>query len=218
MFASARFVSSVDLAMKLTRERKIFGAVLVLALGFLGYDQLSGGGANADAATAEADAANLLLASAPGSSSHRSGAAAIDTSNDISLASRLSAMAGKTGAVAQPDRMRDVFRPVEGWITKPAPKIAAAPTVSSADQFVAEHKLTAISTTNVTGGGVAVVDGTLLHVGGAIDGYRLVAIDRQQAIFESSDGGRAKLMLASPSTSSGAGTMSSASTTGTAGR
>src|SRR5689334_3046083 len=77
-FASATFVSSVDLAMKLTRERKIVGAVLVVALGFLGYDQLSGAGNSID--EAQADASSLLLAS--GTHSTNNSARTSDTSND----------------------------------------------------------------------------------------------------------------------------------------
>ena len=173
--------------MKLTRERKIIGAVLVAALGFLAYDQFAGAGASSDAAAA--DAGSLLLASSSGKPTWPGG----DNTNDISLATRLSALAAKTG-VSATDQIRDAFRPAEGWINKPVAAIASAPTVSSADKFVAAHKLIAIST-NSAGGAVAVVDGTLLHIGGAIDGYRLMRVDRQHAIFESPDGGRAQLTL-----------------------
>jgi len=174
--------------MKLTRERKIIGAVLVAALGFLAYDQLAGAGASSDAAAG--DAGSLLLASSSGKPTGPGGG---DNTNDISLATRLSALAAKTG-VSATDQIRDAFRPAEGWINKPVAAIALVPTVSSADKFVAAHKLIAIST-NSAGGAVAVVDGTLLHIGGAIDGYRLMRVDRQHAIFESPDGGRAQLTL-----------------------
>ena len=187
-------------AMKLTRERKIFGAVLVLALGFLGYDQLSGGGATADEA-ANAASGDLLLASAS-TSSNKPALTPSNSSGEISLASRLEDLAQKTDATS-PGQLRDAFRPVSGWLSKPAPARTVVE-VSAADKFVAEHKLTAIST-NATGASVAVVDGTLLHVGAAIDGYRLISINGPHALFESSsDGARARLTLAnSQNTTSG---------------
>jgi hypothetical protein len=186
--------------MKLTRERKIFGAVLVIALGFLSYDQINGAAAT-DAA--HEDSGALLLAS-NSRASGTSGNLTTDTSTDISLATRLSVLASKSGASATADRMRDAFRPAEGWLSKPVVAIAAPPTISSADRFVLEHKLTAISMNASGGGAVAVVDGKLLHIGGAIDGYRLTRVDGQRATFESSDGGRATLTLAANAASSSA--------------
>jgi hypothetical protein len=175
--------------MKLTRERKIFGAVLVVALGVFGYDQLFG--SSPSTADASASANTLLLASI--SPSNKPARISASAAEEISLASRLTTLALKTGTTA-PNAIRDVFQPAEIWLPKTV--VARVSTVSSADKFVRDHKLSTVSI-NATGGGVAVVDGKLLHIGGRIDGYQLVAINQQNAIFQSSDGARAKLKLPS---------------------
>jgi hypothetical protein len=181
--------------MTLTRERKIFGAVLVIAWAGLGYDQFTGGGAAA-ADAEDVDPDSLLLASSTVStspSSHKSTSAMNVGVDDISLASRLTSLAQRT-PVRSAGEIRDAFRATDGWISKAAATTPAIGTVSPADQFAAEHKVSAIST-NASGGGVAVIDGTMLHIGGQIDGYRLVALRGQHAIFEASDGARAQLSL-----------------------
>jgi hypothetical protein len=196
--------------MKVTRERKIIGAVLVIALVGLGYDQL-GGGAVDEAALVDSDNSQLLLA-ATSKSSNKSNANGANATDGISLATRLATLAGHR---AEPSReqMRDAFRPVEGWFTKPTAANATAdnttPTISSAERFVSSHKLTATSL-NTGGGGVAVVDGTLVYVGGSIDGYRLRSVTHSSALFESSDGAVAQLKL--PVVTSPVTPMSSAAT------
>ena len=178
--------------MKLTRERKIVGTVLVIALVGLGYDQLNSTPAD-DAAQYETGGGQLLLASTSGAS-NKSHANQLNVTDGVSLASRLSALATKTGA-STPEQMRDAFRPVEGWFNKPVvASTATGPTISPAEKFAADHKLTATSL-NTAGGSVAVVDGTLLHVGASLDGYRLISVTRTTALFESSDGARAQLKL-----------------------
>jgi hypothetical protein len=179
--------------MKLTRERKIFASVLVIALAGLGFDQLRGTSATDPS---QADAGTLLLAS-NGSSNKRAQLAA-NPGEEISLAHRLAALANTAGPTSTND-IRDVFRAADVWLPK---TVAAITTVAPADKFAADHKLGTIST-NTAGGGVAVVDGKPLHMGGRIDGYRLVEINGQGATFQSSDGARAHLKLASEPIASG---------------
>ncbi|MBC8108137.1 MAG: hypothetical protein H7Z14_16245 [Anaerolineae bacterium] len=174
--------------MKLTRERKIVGAVLVIALGGLGFDQLSGTTSTADASLE--DPSTLLLASA--SSSNKPARFSASGGEEISLASRLAKLAESTGTIS-PGAIRDVFRPADIWLPKTLGTIATATT---ADKFATDHKLSTISV-NTSGGGVAIVDGKLLHVGAKIDGYKLVAVNQQTATFESHDGTRAQLKLTS---------------------
>lgn len=174
--------------MKLTRERKIFGAVLVIALVGLGFDQLGGSTSNAD--TAAAGPGALLLAGT--GSSNKPARFSATAGEEISLATRLTTVAQSTGTFS-PNAIRDVFRPADIWLPK---AVGTVSTVTSADKFVAEHKLSTISV-NATGGGVAIVDGKLLHLGAKIDGYKLVAINQQSVIFQSSDGAQAQLKLTS---------------------
>jgi len=171
--------------MKVTRERKIIGAVLVIALAGLGFDQLRGASSTTDAS---ADASTLLVTGK--SSSHKPARVSATMGEEVSFASRLATLAHTTGNVA-PNAIRDVFRPADSWL----PKVATiVNTVSAADKFVMEHKLSMVSV-NTSGGGVAVVDGKLLHIGASLDGYQLIAIDQQSASFRSADGARALLKL-----------------------
>ncbi len=169
--------------MKVTRERKIIGSVLILALGFLGYDQLGTSAAPGDEALA--DSGTLLMAST--TTSNKAMLANYD--DGASLASRLAATAQKTGTTS-PQSIRDAFRPANGWIANSIDGTR----VSAADKFAADHKLSTVSL-NGTGGGVAVVDGKMLHIGATLEGYKLIAITRQSATFQSANGARAQLKL-----------------------
>ncbi|CAN5703246.1 hypothetical protein BH09PLA1_BH09PLA1_08060 [soil metagenome] len=175
--------------MKITRERKIIAGVLVVALAWLGFDQLGASPASADAA---AEAGNLLLAST--SSSHNSGTFAAGETDGVSLASRLSNLAEKTGT-SPPSKIRDVFSPADSWGGK---SFGAISTVTAADQFALDHTLSTFSMSG-SGGGVAVIDGKLLHINGTLDGYKLVAIHRDGVVFRAANGAVAKLKLASES-------------------
>src|SRR5688572_22223618 len=161
--------------MKLTRERKIYGAVLLIGLGFLGFDQLRGGAGADDLAGGQGDEL-LLVSSTTSSASDKQSNLSTSAADEISLAARLASLSEKTGSTAPAD-IRDAFRPAEGWLTKRAPVQATIATVTPSEQFIASHKLSAIST-SAQGDAVAVVDGTLLRVGGWINGYRLIAVDR----------------------------------------
>jgi len=172
--------------------------VLVIALAVLGFDQL-GGGASADA-EAISEASSILVATT-GSPSHKPARLPASAGEEISFASRLASVAQSTGEVA-PDAIRDVFRPADIWLPKTT-TISTVATVSSADKFVLEHKLSMVSV-NRAGGGVAVVDGKLLNIGAKIDGYRLISINQQSAMFESTDGARVQLKLPADSATAAA--------------
>lgn len=172
--------------MKLTRERKIFGAVLVIALGGLGWDQLRGSSPASADASAEAD--SLLMATT--GSSNKSALHSATAGDEVSLASRLTSLAQATGTTS-PATIRDVFKPANTWLSN---ALGSNTTVAAADKFALQHKLSTISQ-NASGGGVAVVDGKMLNVGAKIDGYKLISVNRQAAIFQAPDGARAQLKL-----------------------
>jgi hypothetical protein len=52
------------------------------------------------------------------------------------------------------------------------------------ERFAASHRLTAIVLNGEEGGGFAVVDGKILHLGATLDGLTLRSLTRQVAIFE----------------------------------
>lgn len=192
--------------MKLTRERKIFGSILIVALIALGVDQLTGSSSSSDTsdtAHAQADPSSLLLASSPApSSSPRGNGNGTLNVDGPSLAQRLND-AAPTETMPSLDQIRDVFRIPRGWSgnEQSAPRIVSADRLA-AERFLHVHKLTAISKTRSGGAAgekgaaadVAVVDGKLLHPGAVLDGFKLVAVTRTAAVFDC-DGAQVLLQL-----------------------
>jgi len=180
--------------MKLTRERKIYAGVLVLAVAALGFDLLGSDSSASDSASPAAAAANdpssLLLASAPAPAAVARNSASAGTSNSDgpSLAQRLAA-AAPAGAAGNPDQLRDVFRIPRAWLGNGAPVTLTTDTASlAAEKFLQTHKLTAVSrsgNSGAAGESVAVVDGKLLHPGAVIDGFKLLNVTRTSVIFDS---------------------------------
>jgi hypothetical protein len=172
--------------MKLTRERKIYGVILVLAVAALGFDQFTGSSSSDSSGAppvAQEDPGSLLLASAPASRGNASGVSA-SKDDQPTLAQRLAA-AAPAGAALAPEHIRDVFRIPRAWTgSGPAP-VADNTAALAAERFVQTHKLTAVSKSGAdAGGGVAAVDGKLLHPGAVLDGFKLVAVTRTSAIFD----------------------------------
>jgi hypothetical protein len=175
--------------MKLTRERKIFGGVLVVAVAALAFDQLGGSSSDSSSASNGQDPNSLLMAStaaSPSSAASRGNvASAANVADGPSLAQRLAAAAGPAGATPAPDQIRDVFRIPRAWSGN-TQVVAVSDDKLAADRFVQAHKLSAVSKngSSATGdGGVAVVDGKLLHPGAVIEGFKLVAVTRSSAVF-----------------------------------
>jgi hypothetical protein len=201
--------------MKITRERKIFGGLLIVALAALAFDQLGGGGTSSDIASAavagqENASALLLASSASASPATRSNSNA--AADEPSLAQRLKA-AAPIAATVSPDHIRDVFRIPRAWLGngQPAPVTQDAATLA-AERFAQSHKLSAVSKSASGGGagglaGIAVVDGNLLHPGAVVDGFKLVAVTRTSAIF---DCGGAQVVLQLKTDPSGAASIAGA--------
>ena len=106
--------------------------------------------------------------------------------------------------------VREVLSPSPAWLAelqppKPEPEpeartpqsVAVAPAqMSPAERFVQRHQLK--STIRREKGGWALIDGHIVEVGQEFDGYRLVAVTDDGAVFES-DQGRVELRLRSHS-------------------
>jgi len=116
-----------------------------------------------------------------------------------SLASRLEAAAERFSL--DPERLRDGFTPASSWLaelTEPPPSEAAeaAPepeTPSPAEAFRKGHALTAVIMTR--SGGSAVVNGRVVRMGQAVDGFTLLRLTRRSAVFASKDGKEVELRL-----------------------
>ena len=170
--------------MKVTRERKIYAAVVVIALlGFVLDRTIYGSREQPPSA----DAAQSALVG-PSTSPVTANAAV----EELSLAARLA----NTAAEQQVSDASDIqvpFKSQIAWLMPAQPEqpaTAAAPSV--AEQFGQRHTLTAVLGNGTTG--TAIVDGNVVRVGRCIDGFKLISVDRASATFES-NGVHAKLPL-----------------------
>ena len=170
----------------LTRERKIYAAVLVLVVGALVVDQLfpSPGEDEDDvAATAlddsavDVDAYESLITAGP------------LRKYNHPVAVRLSRHAA--GEPVDPANLRDVFRPDASWAVRPQPVIkpdSPTPVVDdgsmTAEQFRAKHQLEAVMM--IDGVGYAILDGfAVLRPGNRIDGFKVIAVGDRTVEFRS---------------------------------
>jgi hypothetical protein len=185
LFDGARDVSSVSLAMKVTRERKIYAAVLGLALlGFTLDRTIFGGSHDAQAdAAAQAEAA-LVPTTAPTASVTPAG-------DDVPLAARLASAVND--ANFDPATIRVPFSAQLPWLA--ATQIDAPP--SSAELFVQKHNLTAVMGSGQSG--YAIIDGACVRIGRSLEGFKLTAIDAKSVTFEAGSS-RVKLQLRTPVT------------------
>ncbi len=187
--------------MKLTRERKVYVAVLSAAGAIWGIDRvlLSGGPQGAHAGVIEQPAAAIVptekAARASGEVPSRERAAASTSAADRTahptLASRLETLSRKLNE-------KDPLSGASGLFEEPAwarpAVVEKAPAADSAlddAEFLASHDLTALLT--VEGKPMAIINGKLLKLGESIGGYRLVEIQRDAAHFEN---GRVSVRLA----------------------
>jgi hypothetical protein len=181
--------------MKLSRERKFFVVICALALCALVYDRcFLGGGDEGDAAAA--DASSLLLgpsaaSASPGEKPGGGGGAARkgEDASATSISRVLKEMSERNRL--ELERTRDAFQPPAGW-TAVAPVATTIESENHLRRFAA-RKLTSV-VANSRGEAAAMVDGRIVHVGHTIDGFKLVSVDNQSALFESR-GARVRLSL-----------------------
>ena len=172
--------------MKLTRERKVYVAVLSAAGAIWSLDQfvLSGGPQSAHAgvivqplstpgAPASADAANLALST--------TSRAVADRVPHPTLASRLEALSRSLEQIEAPPAPTGLFDQ-PAWARPPAATPKPAETYESPrTPFGHQYELTSIM--GGPTGKLIVVNGRPLKLGQSLDGYVLTAIDNDAAIF-----------------------------------
>ncbi len=184
--------------MKLTRERKVYVAILSAAGAIWGFDQfvLSGGPQGAHAGVVDQNVSEVGTPGAPPTASSPSqpaiSRAAADRTPHPTLASRLESLSRSLdeGEMA---RAADGLFEQPSWARPPkeTPKAAEA---EEAPQlaFAKRHEVTAIMTSPK---GLVVVSGRPMKIGESIDGYVLKAIEKDAATFVR-DGVEARLKLA----------------------
>lgn len=142
-----------------------------------------------------APAAAPPTATAPAKPATASQAAAAGAAR-VPLAERLKALAPPDGESAA---VREAFAPSSAWLAsleegKPGP----APQPDSAADFVRTHKLTSVLRRGSVGS--AIIDGKVVEVGEGLDGYRLIGLTADSAVFQSPHNAKeVRLSLIGPS-------------------
>jgi hypothetical protein len=181
--------------MKLTRSQKIVLAVLAVAITALVVDRLflaSSATGPRQARASSADAAPAPPEADPVQAPEAAAAAEAATR----FAERLEAAAERFEL--DPAAMRDGFTLEAAWREElagppePVQQAEAEPQPSPADQFAGAHTLTSVVLT--TKGGSAVVDGRVVPLGHDLDGFTLVRLTQNTAVFEA-DGEEVELRL-----------------------
>ncbi|MCX5683826.1 MAG: hypothetical protein NT049_09090 [Planctomycetota bacterium] len=134
------------------------------------------------AAPAVRPAAVTASAAAPGSAKPAGAPVAAATAMQVSLAERLKSLALKD---RDPTEMREAFAPSRAWLAsleveKPP---AAEPERDVTVDFISQHKLTSVLRRGNAGS--AIVDGKFVEIGEHVDGYRLIGLTSDGAIFRS---------------------------------
>jgi len=167
--------------MKLTKQRKVYLGVLAVGLVALVIDRafLGGGGVS----PSSAEGAVIPPVKAP------AGAMSPQQPN-VSIADRLAAATEAANA----SELKDAFRPSDAWLAQLRPSAdrpAVAP-LDLAQSFSQRHRLMGVMLQ--TGGGKAIVDDRCMAVGEKMDGFTLVAVEKNSAVFTCGDS-RAELKL-----------------------
>ena len=167
--------------MKVTRERKIYAAVIGLALLGLTLDRIIHPG-DSGQDTLSDTSASLGTIQINRDSKGDTGVAPI--AEELSLATRLTnaAEGSNAGVLARRD---DPFSHSVLWLI---PSVSESAGPSSADQFVQRHTLSAVMAPRAGSAGYAIIDGLCVRIGNSLDGFRLIAVDRASATLESGAG------------------------------
>lgn len=178
-FDRSRDVSSVLWRMRLSKQHKIYAAVLGLAVSALAADQLM-------TAPADAEAAEVAVAITPAPRSAQAvstttapaATQAAPVADTETLAARLQEVAA--AAAVDTQAVSDAFMPSQQWAKTDNP-VEQAPEIALAKTFLRQHRLTAVMKSG--DGGVAVIDGKPFKPGQTVDGFRLVAVGERSAVL-----------------------------------
>jgi hypothetical protein len=176
--------------MKMTRERKIYGALLCLGIAALGADKLF-------FSPAEAPAASLLIQSSgpkPVIAHNKpvvSPPAEPQTKDQPLMG--LGVLADRMRGMAEAERLdladaRDAFRPPVAWVGNIAipTQTQQQPGLGAGDAFAAFHeKHHLIAVLKSSKGGMAILDGKSVRPGQTVDGFKLLRVGESSAVFES---------------------------------
>lgn len=173
----------------MTRERKVYAAVLVAAVSALGADLLFFQSGNARPQSAD----NLLINPGPRVVAHKTAAGATPTAVAKGSATvGLAALAARMSHVLRVEHLdlenaKDVFRPSAVWIIHPQ-QLQVMNEPSPITVFVSAHRVVALlKSTHGDHGGMAVVQGKdrrSIRVGQELDGFKLVGVTEKSATFE----------------------------------
>jgi hypothetical protein len=162
--------------MKITRQQKIYGAVLGLALAAWGIDAAASGKDSAVRPAAPGAGAGGNPAKSPVIAGRT--AEGLPSQSVAVFSAKLQTFVDADGNLPE---TRDAFRPSELWISD-----AGRGKDVTVQAFLQAHQLkTVISSDRIK---AVVVDSSLLKLGDEIDGFRLVEISSMSARFSS--GGR----------------------------
>ena len=183
-FDEPRDVSFVSLPMQLTKQQKIVGAVLVLAVVAFGVDRWVIGTDDDLAVSAPAGPRHSGAARRAIARPAKPVALASTTAPEASLGS-IASLATRLTLVAKAeelklDGMRDAFRPPAAWVG--TTRVVTPDEMAVAARDFQSRKLTAVIMRN-SGRGVAIVDQRTVGVGQSLDGFVLVAVKERSAVF-----------------------------------
>jgi len=172
--------------MKLSKRQRAFVAILALALGALIVDRafLGSGSPVPD----EAVAGSSPAAAPPPSAPPRPPAG--DAAGKPALADRLAELA--RAHELKTDEIRDAFRLSPAWLAECSPQPTGEPEPTPADRFAQAHRLTGVVVKGQAG--IVLVDGGCVAIGQVLDGFRLVSVADNSAVFEA-NGQRVVLKL-----------------------
>ena len=183
------------LSMTLTKQQKIYAAVLGLAVSAFAFDRFVLG---------PGDDAPEEMAATPAVAAHRPGPRRAPARPAVAAAAGKSAAVPAAGAAAPAapaapastlsvrlealaaaqkiklDNVGDAFKPSPVWVGSPK---QPAPTVELVDAVAEFQKKKLTAVMKQASGGIAVIDKTYLSVGQSLDGFRLVAVKDRSAIL-----------------------------------
>ena len=181
LFDDSADVSFVSLPMQLTKQQKIVGAVLVLAVAAFAVDRWvighEGDTVAASSRASSATGAGRRPAARPVRAAAVAAAPEASLGNLAGLATRLSYIARSEDL--DPDSARDAFRPPAAWVG--TTRVATPDEVALAAREFQNRRLTAVM--RKTGRDVAIVDQRTVAVGQSLDGFLLVAVRDRSAVF-----------------------------------
>jgi hypothetical protein len=173
--------------MKVTKQQKVLGAVMLVGLLLVGADQLGalpGSSAGKTDDSSGYAAAEFKVVATP---------AATPTPVPLPTTATRSSVAQRlrhTQRFATDNTLRDVFAVGPAWLAQAEQGAKVDPLAASIEKFRQSHRLTGVLSSS--GREHAMVDNQIVAVGQSVDGFKLVSVSHRSATFES---GEARVVL-----------------------